>query len=79
VGVVVHPGLAIHQIGNGLALVEERGTIFTEEEEFLIEEIIVNPANLAGGTVVRYLPRTFRSFVCIDRHAKMVKNVDAVP
>src|SRR5258708_1432099 len=78
VRMVVDPSLVIDHVRNRLGLVKERSPIFSKKYEFLVENIVVNPADLASCAVIRYVSRSLSSFFRVDRYPHVVKNINDI-
>src|SRR5712671_5568530 len=76
VGVVVDPRTPSHDVCLLLSAVEERRTILTKQHQFLVEDVLVNPADLTRRTVVGNWPLSRLSLLGVHRHALAVENVD---
>lgn len=63
VSMIIDPALSLYEVGNRLRLIEEGGSILTDENELFVEKEIVNPPHLTGGAVIRYVPRAISSFL----------------
>src|SRR5687768_9278726 len=72
--VIVDPALAADHVSDWLRFVEERRAVLTEKDEFLIEDVVVDPSNLPGRAVVRHVAGTHRTLLRVDGLAAAVEN-----
>ncbi len=77
--VIIHPRLVLNDVGDRLALVKKWSTVFAQQHQFLVKEVVIYPSDLSRRSIVRNLAMAFLSFFGVDWHTEMIKYVYAIP
>src|SRR5579859_103376 len=72
-GVVIHPELAPGVLGHGKSFVAYYRAVFSYQEIYAVEQIIVDVVHDSGGSVVRKLSLALQSLPRRDRNAFRVE------